>query len=187
MLSRRLPLRVLPAALALAGCAVRTPGPVATTAAPAPSPADSASAHRAAVGFVAAFDSLQWDRFRGYFADDVTMFFPFAQVPRRADGRAAVEAVFQQFFDAQRAARTRAGRPMVQGLAPRDLALQMLGRDAAVLTFHLGEQSPARRSVVFRRAQGDEWRVAHWHASPTPAAPQPASQPAATPPARPPE
>jgi len=177
MSSRRV-LLALPSALALAACAARAPQAAVSAA---PSPADSASAHRAAMGFVAAFDSLQWDRFRGYLADDVTMFFPFAQVPRRADGRAAVEAVFQQFFDAQRTARTRAGRPLVQGLVPRDVAVQMLGRDAAVLTFHLGEQSPARRSVVFRRAQGDAWRVAHWHASPTPAAPQPQPQPAPAP------
>lgn len=132
--------------------------------------ADSAGAHRAAASFIAAFDSLQWEPFRGYLAEDVTMFFPFAQVPTRADGKAAVEAVFSQFFEAQRTARARAGRPMVQGLAPRDLRVQMAGADAAVVTFHLGAESPARRSVVFRR-EGGGWKVVHWHASPSPQAP----------------
>ncbi len=61
--------------------------------------ADSASAHAAAAGFLAAFDSLQWEPFRAWFADDVTMFFPFGDTPARADGRAAVEARFRRFFD----------------------------------------------------------------------------------------
>ncbi|MDF1505885.1 nuclear transport factor 2 family protein [Roseisolibacter sp. H3M3-2] len=174
MPSRRPLPALVGAALALAACAG---GPAPRTA-PAPaSAADTAEARRAAMGFVAAFDSLQWDRFRGYLAGDVTMFFPFAQVPRRADGRAAVEAVFQQFFQGNRAARERAGRPMVQGLVPRDVVFQMLGADASMLSFHLGEQSPARRSIAFRR-QGGEWKVAHWHASPAPAAP-PAGAPSA--------
>ena len=155
----------------LAGCgAASTARPEAR---PAPSAAaDSVGAHRAAEGFLAAFDSLQWERFRGYFAEDMTMFFPFAQVPTRADGRAAVEAVFSQFFEAQRAARARDGRPMVQGLAPRDLRVQMAGPDAAVVTFHLGAaEAPARRSLVFRRTAADEWKVIHWHASSSPPRP----------------
>ncbi len=52
--------------------------------------ADSASAHRAAAGFIAAFDSLQWEPFRAYLADDITMFFPFPQLPGRVDGRDSV-------------------------------------------------------------------------------------------------
>jgi ketosteroid isomerase-like protein len=129
---------------------------------------DSAAAHRAAIGFVAAFDSLQWEPFRAYLAEDITMFFPFAQVPSRADGRPAVESVFSQFMNAQRTARAQAGRPMVQGLAPRDLRVQMLGPGGAVASFHLGDEAPARRSVVFRRTAGGEWKVVHWHASPSP-------------------
>lgn len=142
-----------------------------TQSAPLRTPADSIGAHRAATGFLAAFDSLQWEPFRAYLADDVTMFFPFPQFPARADGRAAVENVFGQFMSAQRQARAKDGRPMVQGLAPRDLLVQMLGADAAVATFHLGsDKTPARRSIVFRRANG-RWQVAHWHASAAP--PQP--------------
>ncbi|CAN5650887.1 hypothetical protein BH23GEM5_BH23GEM5_09050 [soil metagenome] len=65
---------------------------------------------------------------------------------------------------AQREARTRAGRPLVQGLEPRVLRLQMAGPDVAVVSFHLGAESRARRSIVFRR-DGGAWRVIHWHAS----------------------
>ena len=155
----------------LAACgAASTRGAANPVPRPAAAAADSVSAHRAAEGFLAAFDSLQWEPFRAYFADDVTMFFPFAPVPTRADGRQAVEAVFSRFFQAQREARTRDGRPMVQGIAPRDLRVQMAGPDAAVVSFHLGSENPARRSVVFRRTSGDQWKVVHWHASPSPRA-----------------
>ena len=90
------------------------------------------------------------------------------QFARRADGRQAVEAVFSRFFEAQRTARTQAGRPMVQGITPSDLRVQMAGADAAVATFHLGTDAPARRSLVFRRTAGQEWKVIHWHASSSP-------------------
>lgn len=148
-----------------------TPSPAPAALPARPTAADSASAHGAAAGFLAAFDSLQWERFRGYFADDVTMFFPFPQVPARADGRAAVEDVFGRFMEAQRAARTRAGRPLVQGITPRDLRVQMVGSDAAVVTFHLGAGAPSRRSLVFHRSADGSWKVVHWHASPPPQAP----------------
>lgn len=71
----------------------------------------------------------------------------------------------------QRTRRTEAGQPLVQGLAPRDLRVQMAGPDVAVVTFHLGGATPARRSLVFRRTGADEWKVVHWHAS---SPPQPA-------------
>ncbi len=154
----------------LLGCATtRTAGPAHD--ARSGQAADSAGAHRAAVGFIAAFDSLQWEPFRAYLADDITMFFPFPQSPARVDGRKAVESVFSQFMQGQREARTRAGRPLVQGLNPRDLRIQMAGAGAAVATFHLGGQSPARRSLVFRRTAGGRWEVIHWHASPSPQPP----------------
>jgi hypothetical protein len=108
-------------ALLAVGCATAPSAAPAVSraagiAAARPEPADSAGAHRAAMGFLAAFDSLQWEPFRGYLAEDMTMFFPFPQFPARAEGREAVEAVFTRFFEAQRAARTRAGRPLPRRL-----------------------------------------------------------------------
>ena len=166
-------------ATSLLGCATtRMAGPAHTAADVGSAQAtDSAGAHRAATGFIAAFDSLQWEPFRAYLADDITMFFPFPQRPARVDGRAAVEEIFGQFMRAQREGRTRAGRPLVQGLNPRDLRIQMAGAGAAIATFHLGGESPARRSVVFRRATGGRWEVIHWHASPAPQAPAAAPAP----------
>lgn len=152
----------------LAGCGTaHTVSTAPSAARPAhATAADSAAAHRAAAGFIAAFDSLQWEPFRAYFADDITMFFPFPQYPSRADGRQAVEEVFRPFMEAQRTRRAQAGQPMVQGLAPRDLRVQMAGPDAAIVTFHLGAaESPARRTVVFHRTADGQWKVVHWHAS----------------------
>jgi ketosteroid isomerase-like protein len=149
----------------------------------AASAADSAEAYRAAVGFLAAFDSLQWEPFRAYFADDVTMFFPFPDTPRRADGRDSVEARFRQFFDAGLAAWARSGRqgPPRMGIVARDLRVQVIG-DVAVVSFHLGTTTPSRRSVVFARRSPGQWKVVHWHASPPPAAaPRPAAPPGAPP------
>jgi ketosteroid isomerase-like protein len=152
----------------------------------AASAADSAGAHAAAVGFLAAFDSLQWEPFRAYFADDVTMFFPFPDTPRRADGRDSVEARFRRFFDAGLAAWTRSGRtgPPRMGINPRDLRVQVVG-DVAIVSFHLGTTTPSRRSVVFARRAPGEWKVVHWHASPPPAAPPAAAPPPSAPAAAP--
>ena len=139
--------------------------------------ADSAGAADAATRFLAAFDSLQWEPFRNFLADDVTMFFPFTQVPQRADGRAAVERVFSGFFSSARSAREQAGRPAVQGLQIRDVHVQMLAPGAGVVSFHVGEARMARRSVGMSRAADGRWLVRHWHASNI-AAPTP--QPAAS-------
>ena len=132
--------------------------------------ADSADVHLVAERFLVAFDSLQFDAFRSYFADDITMFFPFPQFPARVNGKQAVEEVFGPFMAAAREGRANAGRPLVLGLAARDLLVQMVSHDAAVVSFHLGsEETPARRSVVFRKSPTG-WKVVHWHASaPAPA------------------
>lgn len=110
------------------------------------------------------------------------MFFPFADAPARADGRQAVEARFRRFFDEALAAWQRTGRPGAprMGITPRDLRVQMAG-DVAIVSFHLGAENPSRRSLVFRHAPADGWKLLHWHASPAPAA----SRPAATPPPAP--
>lgn len=169
-----------PFAVALAAALLAGTGAAQTTStvhAPHAVAADSAGAHQAALAFLESFDTLQWDTFRGYFADDVTMFFPFGDTPARADGREAVEARFRQFFDGaleawQRSGRT--GQPRM-GITPRDLRVQMAG-SVSIVSFHLGSETPARRSLVFRHG-ADGWRLLHWHASPPPARPTPAATP----------
>lgn len=152
-----------------------------TADAQAAAAADSAGAHGAALAFLDAFDSLQWEPFRAFFADDVTMFFPFGDTPARAEGREAVEARFRRFFDDGQAAFQRSGRTRM-GITPRDLRVQMAGA-AAIVSFHLGAENPARRSLVFHHTP-DGWKLVHWHASPAPA--RPAAAAPATPPSTPP-
>lgn len=149
--------------------ALAAAAPAAQAQASRPAMADSAGAHRAAMGFLTAFDSLQWEPFRAYFADDVTMFFPFPDTPARADGRQAVEARFRVFFDEALAAWQRSGRTGAprMGITPRDLRVQMAG-EVAIVSFHLGGETPARRSLVFRATPAGEWKLVHWHASPPP-------------------
>lgn len=145
-----------------------------TQLSPAAAP-DSLGAHRAASAFIAAFDSLQWAPFTSYFADDVTMFFPFGDTPRRADGRVAVEARFKPFFDRGAPALSQSGRK-AQGLQPREWTVQAF-HGGAVVSFHLGTDRPSRRSLVFRKTDAGEWKLVHWHASPAPPAPAPTPSP----------
>ena len=146
-------------------CVSAAPAPQTSPSVPSASGIADGSPEHAAQAFLRAFNQLEWDRFRSFLADDMTMFFPFAQTQARVDGREAVEKVFEGFFRGKRQQLADAGAPISQGLNPRDLNVQLAGPDAAVITFHLGsEKSPARRSLVLRRTAG-EWKVIHWHAS----------------------
>lgn len=120
----------------------------------------------AAKGFLEAFDNLDRDRFRATWASNPTVFFPFDDTPERVDGKAAVEARFERFFDEVRA--TRPGPPYLH-LEPRDLRVEAYG-EAALVTFML-DRSPVagsppigRRTLLFVREAG-AWKLAHLHAS----------------------
>jgi ketosteroid isomerase-like protein len=115
----------------------------------------------AAAAFVEAFNNLDWEKFRLGFTDDATVFFPFPQFPRRASGRAEVEAVFKRFFDEGR--KSKAAPPYLN-IEPKDMQIQVLG-DAAILTFHLGDDNTVgRRTLVYQKQKG-RWLIAHLHAS----------------------
>ena len=130
----------------------------------APVPAGAEADVRAALAvFLAAFENLDWDRFRQCFADDASVFFPAPSPPTRADGRAGVEQAFTDVFAQIR--RAAPSGPPFQRLAAQDLQVEMLGAEAAVATFHLrNAERLARRTVVLRRRSGT-WRIVHLHAS----------------------
>jgi len=113
--------------------------------------------------FVRAFDNLEWDRFRGLFDDDATVFYPrgFA---KRANGRPEFEANFRKVFEQIRAGRT---QPPYMDLQPRDLHIQRYG-DIAIATFHLDDRPGVlnRRTLVLRKMTG-RWKIIHLHASET--------------------
>lgn len=128
--------------------------------APAADPA-AQEVQAAAAAFVENFSNLDWEKFRLAFSDDATVFFPFAQFPRRATGRAEVEAIFKRFFDEARKGKA---APPYLNIEPKDMQIQVLG-DAAVVTFHLGDDNTVgRRTLVFRKQKG-RWLIAHLHAS----------------------
>ena len=116
--------------------------------------------------FLAAFENLEWERFRQCFDDTATVFFPAPTPPERADGRAAVDARFTEVFAQIRSATP--GGPPFQRLAPEDLHVEMLGTEAAVATFHLRNATRlARRTLVLRKRERG-WLIAHMHATNVP-------------------
>jgi len=121
----------------------------------------AADVQAAAAAFVEAFNNLDWEKFRLGFTDDATVFFPFPQAPQRASGRAEVEAVFKRFFDE---GRKRKGAPPYLNIEPKGMQIQVLG-DAAIVTFHLGDDDTVgRRTLVYQNQKG-RWLIAHLHAS----------------------
>lgn len=122
---------------------------------------DSPDVQKAVDAFIEAFNNLDWENFRLSFADDATVFFPFPQAPRRANGRAEVEAVFKPFFDAGRKQKP---NPPYLNIEPKDVRIQGL-KDVAIVTFHLeGGDAVGRRTVVFQKQKG-KWLIVHLNAS----------------------
>jgi ketosteroid isomerase-like protein len=111
--------------------------------------------------FVQAFNNLDWEQFRGFIADDATVFYP-REVPGRATGREQVEAQFKKVFEQIRGNRS---KPPYMDLQPRDLSIQMVG-DVAVATFHLDDRPGVvnRRTIVLHMNAG-RWKIIHIHAS----------------------
>lgn len=111
--------------------------------------------------FIQAFDNLDWDKFRSYFADDATVFYP-REFPRRAEGREQYEKYFRKVFDRIRAGRTQGPYMDIQ---PRDLSLQITG-EVTIATFHLDDRPGYlnRRTIVLQKQKAG-WKIVHLHAS----------------------
>ena len=133
--------------------------PVSTGAAPK-SNAES-EVRETLTNFIQAFDNLEWEKFRSFFADDATVFYP-REFPRRANGRREFEGYFQKVFDRIRGGRTQGPYLDIQ---PRDLALQVAG-DVCIVTFHLDDRPGFlnRRTVVLQKLTSG-WKIIHLHAS----------------------
>jgi ketosteroid isomerase-like protein len=117
-------------------------------------PDDAVTAMR---GWMDALNSLDEARVVAAYAEDATAFFPTANA-ERVDGKAAIAAVFREYF----AANTRK-----TNIVPEDLRVQESG-NIVVITFNVQNPSAiSRRTFVWRRyAEG--WRIFHMHASNTP-------------------
>jgi ketosteroid isomerase-like protein len=121
----------------------------------------SAEVRAAAERFLVAFDNLDWDTFKGSWAQSPSVFFPFSDTPRRVTGRAEVERVFAAFFAEVRSSTP--GPPYLH-LAPKEMQVQVFG-DSALVTFMLiNDHRISRRSLLFVR-QEHTWKLVHLHAS----------------------
>jgi ketosteroid isomerase-like protein len=118
--------------------------------------------------FITAFDNLDRTTFVGMFEDDATVFYPSPpNDPVRATGRREFEPAWQRVFQAIRGSRA---TPPFMDLRPERLHVQRLTTDAAIVTFELHDLPglTGRRTLVLKRTHG-VWRIAHLHASNTPA------------------
>lgn len=116
--------------------------------------------------FIAAFNALDFERFRRCLAAEVSLFAPRADGAPLIEGAAAVEAHFAAVF--------RAEGPAGPDIQPMRVRMSALAPRAALVTFDFGraDGSIGRRTLVFRRI-GDDWRIAHIHASNTEAPREP--------------
>jgi ketosteroid isomerase-like protein len=108
--------------------------------------------------FIAAFNALDFERFRRCLAPEVTLFAPRASDAALIEGVAAVEAHFAAVFQAE--------TPAGPGIRPKRLRTASLAGRSAVVTFEFErpDDSIGRRTLVFHAIEG-EWKIAHIHAS----------------------
>jgi ketosteroid isomerase-like protein len=134
---------------------------LATAAAPVDTQPYETEVRQTLSKFVRAFDNLDWEQFRGFFADDATVFYP-REVPSRATGRKQIEAQFEKVFQQIRG---KGSKPPYMDLQPRDLNIQFFG-DVAVATFHLDDRPGVmnRRTIVLYK-NASSWKIVHIHAS----------------------
>ena len=117
----------------------------------------------AASRFIGAFNNLDIDELRGLFSEDATAFLPFAATGARLNGRDAIIQAIAPMFEKERA-RSPQGPPYLH-LTARDLTVQRIGRDAAVVSFDVGNQQVfSRRTLVLELVSG-RWLAVHLHAS----------------------
>jgi hypothetical protein len=125
--------------------------------------------------FFTAFNNLDWMTFRTFWSTTetgfaATIFFPpLAQPvppayrPKRLTGGDA-EKTWREIFSAARQRSTRTAPPYMD-LHPEDLDIQMIGDTAAVVTFHVSDETRlSRRTLVWRKSTAG-WKIIHLHGS----------------------
>lgn len=128
---------------------------------------EAAAVKEAVLAFIDALDQMDLEREMQSFTDDATMFFPFTFTPNRLDGRDEIAAAQQQGFEGvhQQLAQAGAKEPYRLNLHPTDMLVQMLGTEAAVVTWHSHRPTNAgRRTAVLHKVKA-AWLIASFHAS----------------------
>jgi hypothetical protein len=110
---------------------------------------------RAAVDrFLRAFENLDMPNFIGCFADDATVFFPVPEPPSRFDGKRAIQAHFEQVFDAIRQT-SGSSKPPFHQIVPENLQIQLLNDCGAVVTFQMNSTVRVARRTIVLQKRGD--------------------------------
>ena len=114
--------------------------------------------------FITAFNTLDWESFRAFFADDASLFnpdIPGAISLHRLDGRSEIERSFRVVFGSPPDGSGKSGPDIV----PENIRIQRFG-EAAILTFEFERpnHSFGRRTIIMNRSSGN-WRIVHIHAS----------------------
>jgi ketosteroid isomerase-like protein len=119
--------------------------------------------------FIAAFEAGDTAAMREAFADDAVT-FPRAIMSAGAEGPIdageyrRVRGIDPQMLELIDELKARGDGPPYLDIRPRDLDIRLFG-DAALATFHLGDDnSLGRRTFVLAR-YGDAWKIVHLHAS----------------------
>ena len=117
--------------------------------------------------FLEAFNNFDVDAFPLFFDNDVTGFGPSPSFSPRVDTREEVMKLFLGYPWTDQ--RTRLAGPPYLNIRAQDTAVQMIGTDGAVVTFHIDVPDLARpkgrRTFVLRRDEGGRWLICHVHAS----------------------
>jgi hypothetical protein len=130
-----------------------------------PSESSSESPEAFLARFITALDNLDWDAMKQFFDPNATMFFP-TTVPHRVEGATELEQRWQVVLKKLREDSGKAARPYMD-VQPRRIKTQMIGPNAAVITFEIeygSEKRLGRRTFVLHRARKG-WLIDHLHAS----------------------
>jgi ketosteroid isomerase-like protein len=114
--------------------------------------------------FVAAFEDLDWERFRKCFSENATIFHPAPPNIKRIDSPEQFDKAWLGVFDRIKKNSGRTSPPYMK-LDPTDVRVERLSDNVTLVTFHfVAGGTTSRRTLVFQRLSG-AWKIVHIHAS----------------------
>ena len=123
---------------------------------------DSAAVIETTNQFVKDFVNLDWEKFKSYFADDATAFFPpSAKFSTRANNKIEIEKIFSTFFENVR--KQKSGPPYLD-IKPAELRIQLVGT-IAIVSFVLNDPGLLGRRTIIWTKRKNGWKIIHLHAS----------------------
>jgi len=110
--------------------------------------------------FMSAVMAQKHDAIMVFFQEDAQMFSPLGVFPARLDGRSAIGKQFETILQTLMA---QPGGGIK--LDPQDMVIRELAPNAVLFTFHLRLPGPLHRRSILLMKSGNDWRIAHIHAS----------------------